>query len=224
MKQPTMLLDFHSFESGEVQRKQFVHWRTIGELELLTFKSDANDDYASLFLRFGDQAIYARFNVDTVARCPDRIPVTVDDWRGKVREMLLGMVADSRGLPSDALQFGFDASDIEAANRQRDNRNAIKAAQEEERRERLEREATEKEAARLEGIRQRIAAKGEVSGRELLDAASTLAIAVAPQTVGMIRKRVETIDYQRAQITGKGNIDSAFRLYRECYETLAKAA
>lgn len=83
-------------------------------------------------------------------------------------------------------------------------------------------------AARLDGIRTRLAAGRDVSGADLVDVARAAGIEVAPRTVGTARA-VDRIgngsaEYTKTRNGGRRNLDGVFALYHATREALTANA
>lgn len=75
------------------------------------------------------------------------------------------------------------------------------------------RKVAEAKAAQVKAILDKFS--GGVSGDELVTLAYHFKVAIRPQTVGMLRKRVIHIHGENARVTGKGNIGAAWDIYRQ---------
>lgn len=72
-----------------------------------------------------------------------------------------------------------------------------------------------KEAERIEKLKQLIENDKPVTGDDLVDVARSLNIEIHPRTVGMLRKRVTSINSSQGMVRGKDTGDSPFNLYRQ---------
>lgn len=94
-----------------------------------------------------------------------------------------------------------------------------------------EREAKEKEKALAEQKKRdarkaqlsaKVAANESIPGDDLAELCGMLGIELHPRTVGMLRKRVRSINAHSASIVGKGLSDAAFHAYLNCATAIEK--
>lgn len=68
----------------------------------------------------------------------------------------------------------------------------------------------------MQAVREKVKAGEMVGGEELVDLCRELKVDIHPRTVGMIRKRVSVINHEQARVSGRGPINGAYSLYKEC--------
>lgn len=91
---------------------------------------------------------------------------------------------------------------------------ARKAQEDREAAEKIEAEQKAADAKRLDAIVKEMRENAPISGEDLIFAARAYEVEISPRTVGMIRKRIHGIRSGNASVTGKGDIENAFRAYR----------
>lgn len=220
------VMEFYSCETKGPKRKQFTFVTAIGDLRLFAFSSEIESDtdgrriYASLFAEVEPgRLVQARFSNHQIERAK-QVVSSLQTWKDSIRASLLIAVTNGLVLPGDAVDFGFTQTEIDASHASYEQR------AERERGERAKRELErqqaelERQAKYIGESRNSILSNSPVNGDTLVDVARSLSINVHPRTVGMLRKRVVCVNCDVGRITGKGSIQSAFSLYRQCQKIL----
>jgi len=217
-----MLKTMYSGEKSAWVQKQVTLWRDHNGMKL--YKLDVAMSYLWLEIEPGI-LVSAQFRDSDVQNLSRRegntLPVDLEDWKKRVSEHFRKRFDNDGFLPPDALYLGFTQEQIDHGLRLAKIRSDVKAVEREASYARQREVAEAREVAVIVALKASVLEDKTIDAGQLIDLAKHLGIEIHSRTIGMLRKRVVSLNSSSARIRGKGlPSNSPYSLYKQCRNLL----